>query len=72
MALHAWNDPVVPAHAVPVEEMKKNPNFIFAVTNTGGHTGWLDGIIFWNSLAWCERVCLEYVAAMLTINEENK
>ena len=65
--LHAWNDPVVPPFALPVEKIKKNPYIIFAATRTGGHTGWLSGWRPWRNLAWCEEVALQFTDAILAV-----
>ena len=64
LILHAWDDPVVPPNAIPVDRIAENPHLILATTKAGGHTGWLDGLFPFSGLAWCERVTLEYLDAL--------
>ena len=66
MILHAWNDPVIPSHAIPIEDIENNPNLILATTERGGHTGWLSGLKPFSSLSWCEKLAIEYVGAVAT------
>lgn len=69
LVLHAWNDPVVPPEAIPVEAMSKNEHIIFAATKTGGHTGWLSGLKPFSTLAWCEKVVLQYTKHLFALHE---
>jgi predicted alpha/beta-fold hydrolase len=42
--LSALDDPVVTADCIPYDDIMHNPNMMLAVTNTGGHIGWYQGI----------------------------
>ena len=35
---------MAPMSVVPVEKLKSNPNIITAITQHGGHSGWLEGM----------------------------
>ena len=72
MILHAWNDPVVPPCAVPVDAIKENPYTILATTKRGGHTGWLSGLNPFRGLSWGERVVLQYLETLIGLHEENE
>jgi predicted alpha/beta-fold hydrolase len=64
LVVHAWNDPVVPRDAVPVEEIKRNGNATLVLTSAGGHGGWPTG--WWPAgLSWAEQLCIEYFEAAL-------
>ena len=70
LILHAWDDPVIPRCAIPVEGIQKNPNTILAATQAGGHTGWLTGCMPLSRLGWCEDVTIQYIQALLDLQEQ--
>ena len=71
LALHAWNDPVVPPPAVPKKHLVKNPFVVFASTRSGGHTGWMSGFLFGVlHLTWAEKVMLEFASNSINITKE--
>lgn len=37
MCLAARDDPITRAHIIPVNDLKRNPNFILALSDVGGH-----------------------------------
>lgn len=63
---HAVDDPIVPMSVVPVNEIKNNPNMIFMVTKTGGHTGWVKNN---NPLgaSWFDDLAIEWIENTLNI-----
>lgn len=44
LALSSLDDPVVTSECIPYGEFNSNPNLILAVTRTGGHVGWYNGV----------------------------
>ena len=57
LVMHSYDDPVVPADCVPVDECLANKNIITAFTRRGGHCCYFmgsDGAKRWYSLASAE------------------
>jgi len=65
LVIHAADDPVAPISVVPVERLKSNPNIVTAITQHGGHSGWLEGMNPFNRPAWIDRVACEWIDTMI-------
>jgi abhydrolase domain-containing protein 1/3 len=65
LVIHAADDPIAPLSVVPIDRLKSNPNIITAITEHGGHSGWLEGLIPWNRPAWVDRVACEWIDTIL-------
>jgi hypothetical protein len=70
LVAHADDDPVVPHHMLPEDDIKANPNLSFIRTASGGHTGWLSG---WNprGSSWFDHVALEWISLVLRFQDEH-
>lgn len=64
LVAHADDDPVVPHHALPIDDLTSNPNIIFIRTQAGGHTGWLSGIDP-RGTSWFDHLALEWAAHVM-------
>ena len=43
LAIHSRDDPVVKFDCMPLDTLKKNPNFIVAIPEYGGHMQYFEG-----------------------------
>jgi predicted alpha/beta-fold hydrolase len=65
LVVNAKDDPLVPPNAIPVEKLKNNSSVVAVLTECGGHLGWLD----WLGNNWFNRVAVEYIQALLKLQE---
>jgi uncharacterized protein len=43
LSINTTNDPIIPVHAVPVEDIQKTERFVQVILNSGDHTEYLSG-----------------------------
>lgn len=57
---------------IPAEcAMNRNENLLVALTETGGHVGFLEGIRFWGP-GWLDRVAVEFIHAVHSLRHSKK
>ncbi len=62
LLLHARNDPFLPSSAVPLSAIEANPSLTLALTDGGGHVGFLEGGPPWNPASWVEKQSASFLA----------
>jgi predicted alpha/beta-fold hydrolase len=62
--LHSLDDPFLPRDAVPVDAIRSNPHLVPALTDTGGHVGFLTGTP-WRPRLWAEEEAARYISGEL-------
>jgi predicted alpha/beta-fold hydrolase len=65
LLIHALNDPFLPEQAIPGETMARNPSITPLVLRSGGHVGFLSGMIPGRPLFWAEDQMAEFFAGQL-------
>ena len=60
LLVHAADDPVCPAHALPVHDIERNPHLLLAVTRHGGHMGYTAGLSPLQH-TWTDRVLVHFL-----------
>lgn len=65
LLLHALDDPFLPQEALPREAMADNPWLLPAITDTGGHVGFLEGPP-WRPRFWGDEEAARFLADRLT------
>jgi len=63
LSLSTLDDPVITKDCIPYESFKKNPNTLLAVTRTGGHIGWFEGLQ--NPQRWYPKPTMEFLDYIL-------
>jgi len=73
LILHAKDDPIATHRAIPIEDLQKNPNIIFAETKHGGHLCWftmnLTGL---RPKRWYTKPTIEYLENVLELKQKEK
>ncbi|XP_078449936.1 phospholipase ABHD3-like isoform X2 [Lampetra fluviatilis] len=64
LCLNAADDPFSPMHAIPVEAARSNPRVALLVTSSGGHIGFLEGLVP-RGRSYMDRVFAEFTRAAL-------
>jgi predicted alpha/beta-fold hydrolase len=54
LLIHAGNDPFLPRRAIPTALMEGNPRLEPLVSRSGGHVGFLSGLLPWRPRFWAE------------------
>jgi len=70
LVLQAYDDPVVPSSALPLQELQSNPHCIVSITKAGGHSGWLEGHLNPRGLCFADKLCVETIDAFLEKRKE--
>jgi predicted alpha/beta-fold hydrolase len=65
LLLHSKDDPFLPADAIPIDAIRRNPNITLALTEKGGHVGFIEGTP-WRPRFWAEEEAARFLAARLT------
>ncbi len=55
LLLHSLNDPFLPSAAIPWNSIADNPYLTLIVTDSGGHVGFVEGVLPWRPSFWAER-----------------
>jgi abhydrolase domain-containing protein 1/3 len=63
LCLSATDDPFVPASSLPLEGFSSNPHTLLVTTSSGGHFGFVEGLLP-TSESWMNHVCREFLVAM--------
>ncbi|KAG0488587.1 hypothetical protein HPP92_007398 [Vanilla planifolia] len=69
LCIQAANDPIAPARAIPLEEIKENPHCLLIITPKGGHLGWVAGNEAPFGAPWTDSVVMEFLE---NLNQEKK
>eukprot|EP01080_Neovahlkampfia_damariscottae_P008320 gene8320-144_t len=64
LCLNAKDDPISHHQSIPYEISKKNSNIILAVTENGGHLGFIEGFFPLFQQSWSERATLQFLKAV--------
>jgi predicted alpha/beta-fold hydrolase len=64
LLLSADDDPLVPAHSLPVEQAGRNPAVTLEVTSGGGHVAFVSGAP-WSPGFWAEERAMDFLARCL-------
>ncbi len=64
--VHAKNDPFLPRKAIPSEAMAANPQITPAISRTGGHVGFITGLLPGRAHFWAEGQIAAFLSANLT------
>lgn len=67
-ALSSINDPVVSKNCIPYDEFRSNKNLILAVTKSGGHIGWFEGVT--KAERWYSHPTIEFLEKILDSNNK--
>ena len=65
LLVHARDDPIAPIAAMPLETLRRLPHVSLALTERGGHLGFLDRRLGTGPGGWIERTIAGYVSAQL-------
>ena len=66
---HAADDPICCPTAIPVDAHRANPNIIVAMTSTGGHVAWLQGM--WpQGRSWVDEPLAQFFDAIQAWNKD--
>lgn len=71
LVAHADDDPVVPHHMLPLDDIMGNSNVLFLQTAAGGHTGWLSGFNP-RGASWFDHLALEWITQVLKFREDHE
>ena len=63
--VHAKNDPFLPRKSIPSEVMAANPQITPAISRTGGHVGFITGLIPGRARFWAEGQIAAFLSANL-------
>jgi len=69
LILHAKDDPIAVHKSIPIEDLRKNPNIIFAETKRGGHLCWFTGI---RPKRWYGKPTIEFLDKVLELKYNEK
>eukprot|EP01118_Nematostelium_gracile_P006923 TRINITY_DN2241_c0_g1_i1.p1 TRINITY_DN2241_c0_g1~~TRINITY_DN2241_c0_g1_i1.p1 ORF type:complete len:385 (+),score=61.61 TRINITY_DN2241_c0_g1_i1:122-1276(+) len=69
--LNALDDPVVCRTCIPTEKAESNPNIMFALTEHGGHIGYLRNYKWWKK-TWSDSVIEEYFSSLIQYKNEER
>jgi predicted alpha/beta-fold hydrolase len=69
LCLSALDDPFLPADAVPRAQRAASSAVRFAVTERGGHVGFVEGAAPWSSRGWAEETAIEWLDAVIRVPE---
>ena len=72
LLLQSTDDPFLPGDRVPVGAFRDNPHIVAAVTERGGHVGFVERSPPWKPAFWGEAEVARYMEAMLGVNGERK
>lgn len=64
LSLSTLDDPVITKDCIPYDSFQKNPNLLLAVTRTGGHVGWYEGLH--TPQRWYPKPTMEFLDHVLT------
>jgi len=72
--LNSLDDPVMPRHSerdpiIPTDAIRTNLNIAFAMTERGGHIGYLKNFKFWDE-SWSDLVAGEFLSSALEVIQE--
>lgn len=66
LCIHAADDPLVPASALPLDELRANERCLLVLTRRGGHLGWAGK---WKGTfvapTWVDELCARFVLSQL-------
>ncbi|KAI5180493.1 hypothetical protein NEOKW01_0797 [Nematocida sp. AWRm80] len=62
LILNSKDDPIVPQHTIPIKECIKSKNIILALTERGGHMGFLG---YSNYMTYAEEAAIEFTNAIV-------
>jgi predicted alpha/beta-fold hydrolase len=65
LLVHSRDDPFLPAAAIPIDEFRRNPCLTVAITEKGGHVGFIEGPP-WRPRFWAEEEAARFLAFQLT------
>jgi predicted alpha/beta-fold hydrolase len=65
MLIHALDDPFVPGHAVPHDEVRRNPYLVSRFSRDGGHVGFVSGAAPWRLSFWAEKEAARFVTSIV-------
>ena len=65
LAVSALDDPFLPADAVARAQRSASPAVRFAVTERGGHVGFVEGAAPWASRAWAEEAAIAWLGGVI-------
>ena len=61
LILQARDDPFLPAEALPEATIRSNPWLVDAITDHGGHVGFLEGATPWRPRFWAEEAAARFL-----------
>merc|ERR1711904_265911 len=70
LILHARDDPVIGIDTLPMDEMRKNPKLLAAVTRRGGHLSWMSSAKH-KGATWPDRVAAHFLEAQAGLHPSN-
>ncbi|KAI4109879.1 MAG: hypothetical protein LQ345_007054 [Seirophora villosa] len=59
-AIHAQNDPIAVAEAIPYQEFQQNPYAVLCMTSSGGHLGWFESPLSGGSGRWFAKTTAQF------------
>ena len=62
LCLSAWDDPFLPAAALEHARQVASPAVHFAITQEGGHVGFVEGAFPWRARHWAEETAVRWLA----------
>jgi len=65
LLIHARNDPFLPGRAIPREAMERNPALVPLILPSGGHVGFLTGVLPGRPHFWAEDRLVEFFSEKL-------
>jgi predicted alpha/beta-fold hydrolase len=65
LVVHAADDPFLPASSIPRSALATNPHLVGALTERGGHVGFVAGAVPLRPLFWAEREASRFLALHL-------
>lgn len=65
------DDPFVSREAIDytLRKANANPRVVLVTTRRGGHIGWGEGLAHLWQGSWAERLCVDYIEALLKLRE---
>ncbi len=65
LLIHSYDDPFLPANAMPIDASTTNRWIMSAFTKRGGHVGFVSGSVPWQPRFWAEREVGRFMQSML-------
>lgn len=72
LLVHARDDPFLPEGALPEQAIRDQPWLVPAITDRGGHVGFVEGETPWRAGFWAERETARFLARILGPEEAGR